>query len=160
MHSECEDWCSASCWQGAGWPDYFCWNCKGDNLLGYASGGEGYPGLRGEALWTTKISVLLLTYQQKLRVVQKLERAALSADGWIPMDTNWYRVVLLSYTVRYKVARADAMMSCGGVNRHVILTLALDEANSSAYFWPQRWSPRWPLNKRLVGPANRPGYFG
>jgi hypothetical protein len=60
----------------------------GDNSSGYASGGEGCPSIRSEAFWTTKISVLLLTYQQKRRVVQRIERAALFADLGIPVDTN------------------------------------------------------------------------
>jgi hypothetical protein len=39
------------------------------------------------AVWTTKISVLFLTYQQ-LPVVQRIERAALFADLEIPVDKN------------------------------------------------------------------------
>jgi hypothetical protein len=49
---------------------------------------------------------------------------------------SFWRAGLSSNSVAYeeKVVRADAVMSWGGVKRHVILTLALDEANSLAYF--------------------------
>jgi hypothetical protein len=60
------------------------------------------------------------------------------------VDTNWYRACLSSNSVTYKdkVVRVDAVMPWGGAKRHIIVTLALDKSNSSAYFWPQGWSPR------------------